>query len=106
MIKGIWQSLLVVSTPSAHLVEAWEITKDMTMSAKTIWYSLALPFCQVEIFYATQLMPLEAIRFPFRCYQRGISNCGFLYHWHILEPVSLFLDQSLQRFWNEIYPRF
>ena len=54
MIKGIWQSFLVVSTPSAHLVEDWKITKDMTMSAKTIWYSLefgklALPFFQVEI---------------------------------------------------------
>ena len=54
MIKGIWQSFLVVSTPSAHLVEDWEITKDMTMSAKTIWYSLefgklALPFFQVKI---------------------------------------------------------
>ena len=56
MIKGIWQSFLVVSTPSAHLVEDWEITKDMTMSAKTIWYSLefgklALPFFQVKILW-------------------------------------------------------
>ena len=56
MIKGIWQSFLVVGTPSAHLVEDWEITEDMTMSAKTIWYSLefgklALPFFQVKILW-------------------------------------------------------